>query len=726
MDLHRLTQLIESGNIQAVESAWLEAMEADTPPEHYTAVLTQLVEAGHAEAAETCATMLMSEKPDEMDPSDALDLAKAVFAGCPDSQTVRDKTAEMYRRVHSEHEHFDELLSAAGITSNQSPRRSLRTMDTCLAIQPGSFLVNRFDNKALQAKGFDDVMEEFELTDSAGRAVNFEPKLLADEFDLTDPADFRVLTQLRKGELPDVLESEPVKVLIGLCMTHGGAVDADQIKQTLVPKYLDAKKWSGWWNRARSAARKSELLTMDGRPVVVTYHPHGRSLEEELAPAVKKARVPAELLDVLRTYEREVRHRHVEIDQEFVKSIANALAKQADKYRKRRPADALTASLGLAELAQTDLPAPDGEYPAPAELLAGTDNPGRAVAELDDASLWPVAIQAVAQSDQAAELLSSFFARVPAGLLDGLRDRLDELGQAGTVDRIVVEALANPSDYVEVLCWLWEGPARPVADVPNNVELLGRILRMLQEVDRDQAMDSERRRLTALRVRNALSAGDYARYRQTVIEMDEGVAAAMRRLIDRTDGLAETVRGDMLQLLREHHWRIFVEQKVEPWNDEKVIYSSQPAIDRRQAELKEIVDIRMPENARAIGAAAALGDLRENAEYKFAQEEKERLLQMASELRADLTKSRPIEPDNVDTSRVTIGTTITVRRASDQSTLELTFLGPWEADLPNRVYSYRSGLAREFLGVKPGEQISATIEDKPDEFTVEAIRAAAI
>src|SRR5690606_37567246 len=96
------------------------------------------------------------------------------------------------------------------------------------------------------------------------------------------------------------------------------------------------------------AAKRSERLSLEGRtPVTVSYHPGGRTLEEEFDEAMGAASLPLERLAVLQQYLREAGTRRQAADERFVAPTLAALSEQAAKFQLRRPADALAASLAL-------------------------------------------------------------------------------------------------------------------------------------------------------------------------------------------------------------------------------------------------------------------------------------------------------------------------------------------------------------------------------------------
>ncbi|KKL05179.1 hypothetical protein LCGC14_2608650, partial [marine sediment metagenome] len=258
-----------------------------------------------------------------------------------------------------------------------------------------------------------------------------------------------------------------------------------------------------------------------------------------------------------------------------------------------------------------------------------------------------------------------------------------------------------------------------------KVEMLSRMLDVLQKIDHDFQIDADSRRTFRHKVRSFLSARDYASYRQAVSEMNEGVAGTFRRRVERTVGLAQAVREGMIRILRDAHPAVFVKEvAVEPWADEDTLWTTAPALGRREEVLRDIIEVKMPANEKAIGEAAAHGDLSENSEYQFACEERNFLRTRAGKLQEELSRAQVIMPEDVPESYVGIGSRVRLRRVDDGMEVELTFLGVWDTDLENRVYSYLSALASQFMGQGVGHPVELKIEGLQGQYTIEGFASA--
>jgi transcription elongation GreA/GreB family factor len=136
------------------------------------------------------------------------------------------------------------------------------------------------------------------------------------------------------------------------------------------------------------------------------------------------------------------------------------------------------------------------------------------------------------------------------------------------------------------------------------------------------------------------------------------------------------------------------------------LYALASSVEAKRAELQQILSVDIPANRKAIEEARAMGDLRENFEYKSARQRHEYLNSRAAALNGDLSRVRLIETDGTDLSEVRIGSQLHLVGVKGGGKRVLTILGPWESKPEEDVISYESDLAKELLGKKPGDAVS--------------------
>ena len=131
--------------------------------------------------------------------------------------------------------------------------------------------------------------------------------------------------------------------------------------------------------------------------------------------------------------------------------------------------------------------------------------------------------------------------------------------------------------------------------------------------------------------------------------------------------------------------------------------------------------VKMKENAKAIGEAAAKGDLSENSEYKFALEERDLLQARAVRLSDQIERARVLSADFGPEDQVWIGSVVTLRTTDDGTTQKLTILGPWDANLDQGIYNYQTPICRTLLGQQVGDEVTLPLGDREQRYVIETL-----
>ena len=144
---------------------------------------------------------------------------------------------------------------------------------------------------------------------------------------------------------------------------------------------------------------------------------------------------------------------------------------------------------------------------------------------------------------------------------------------------------------------------------------------------------------------------------------------------------------------------------------EAKIIVSWPSLKRRQAELEEIVTKKIPQNSKDIGIARGYGDLKENHEFKSAREMQGILTRQKAELELDLARAEATDFVGADTSKVSLGTKVTLKDAASSEESTYTILGAWDSDLTKGIISYQTAVARALLNHTVGESIELSTDE---------------
>ncbi len=147
--------------------------------------------------------------------------------------------------------------------------------------------------------------------------------------------------------------------------------------------------------------------------------------------------------------------------------------------------------------------------------------------------------------------------------------------------------------------------------------------------------------------------------------------------------------------------------------DENVIWTTQEGYQKVQLRIQQIATVETVLNAKEIEAARALGDLRENAEFKAALERRDRLQSELKFLSDQIARARILTPEDVVQDEVGVGSVVHCRDSKGEH-LRFILLGPWDADPERHILSFQSKLAQAMKGKTIGEKF----EFQGDAFTI--------
>ncbi len=148
------------------------------------------------------------------------------------------------------------------------------------------------------------------------------------------------------------------------------------------------------------------------------------------------------------------------------------------------------------------------------------------------------------------------------------------------------------------------------------------------------------------------------------------------------------------------------------------------SLERRKAEYEELVKAKIPANTKEIALARSYGDLSENFEFKAAKQMQSVLMRRKAELEQMLQNARGTSFENIDTSRVSIGTIVTLRAVETNIEETYTILGAWDGDPDRHIISYQTAIGQALLGHKVGDAVSLNTEHGLAQFTIVSIQPA--
>ncbi|KQS93704.1 transcription elongation factor GreA [Chryseobacterium sp. Leaf394] len=132
-------------------------------------------------------------------------------------------------------------------------------------------------------------------------------------------------------------------------------------------------------------------------------------------------------------------------------------------------------------------------------------------------------------------------------------------------------------------------------------------------------------------------------------------------------------------------------------------YVTKEGLDKMKAELEQLEKIERPKITQQIAEARDKGDLSENAEYDAAKEAQGMLEMRISKLKDIVTTSKVIDETQLDTSKVSILTTVKLLNNDTKKEQIFKLVPDNESDLKSGKISVNTPIAKGLLGKVIGE-----------------------
>lgn len=546
--------------------------------------------------------------------------------------------------------------------------------------------------------------QEVTVRFATGRREAFPLDTLLSRFKSLDPNDLRAMKLLQMDKLREEAEKLPNALIRRCAALYRGTITSAQVKSELSPSVVAEKEWASFWKRAKTAAAKDPWLKVEGSPTrpsfVLRDKPVG--LGDEAAVSLGHQNDLGQRIGVLRDYlargsDDEVRAQ--------ILALAAKTVEQAIEEKKATHAHILDGILFLEENGMR------ASVPAAQEL--------RALLVKDDGSLRPTAIDRLATQasrEHAIELLPQALGENwgeqcavtlldwPNSVIEKIVDKLVE-HEKGALCLPLWDKVAPYPKRFPLLTYLLgklygDGVFNSLELCPTPVAV-GRVLlhlgRILNEDRKKNQLHSRLLgRLTSLlsgkrgllhRAMEGISREDLTHYVGILKRAGEDFPVEIVNMIDR--------------VVADRYPDIHAKPELPFWEKDHT-YTTRDGLRRIKEEYRVLVEEKIPANSKAIGAAAALGDLSENSEWESAMEEQRNLTGRAQDMDQSIRSARLIEDQDVPQDRVAPGTKVTLVEEVTGAQHVYRVLGPWDVT-DDHTINYLAPMAQGLLGKTVGE-----------------------
>ena len=721
----RLARAIKEKAWDEYEETWLDAIEAENVKlSEYLIAAKRATDAGHGERAGQMLELIhQSGFTDSLTPDKKVEFLETLACSLPRSKPTRESLLETYREQFGHVDGFDNCVETSGLMDGTRPGEVIPLFKRMIHYQPGSYVKHRSGWGVGMVKdldvGFGTAIVDFEKKE--GHSVKLEA--LPQICDPIDSDHYLILAWKKPEELRTIAEEEPAELIKLVLRTSNRPLPLARIREAISGVAVPSTSWSRWWARARNAIKKDSLIGQSGGKSNELYLLDG---PEALATSLDRrfnGLEPAERLKTLRESLGELRD-----DQHHMLESRFRLLRRDIERGDLSISDRVSALLLLKDHAS------DGqEIEAIGALAMKVAHPANLLNSLsrDDDLTETMGVIRELDPEGWKSTLDDCLLHADDSLREHLIREITLNHSPEHLNDLASKVLRRPGKSPLLFLFLVRRAAvEHHADFPTlagvsppdlfrqALALFDRLSLQSEQDRRNQSLNCAVKRYKQQLAMKPFSLLTRILDQSTLTDARE-IYIQMTGSRSLSDSNLEKAKAIILRkfpkALAGQHSRRSVSAS------ESAIYSTQSGMDKIRVELEDIRNVKLPEIFKAIGDAAALGDLSENAEFTSAIEERENLNRRVLELQGDLDRARVIDPSLASIDQVGLGSKIRIVNLTTDSESTYSLLGPWDGGPEEGVLSYLSPLGKALLQRTVGEEIEVKLPNGTQMVKIEEI-----
>jgi transcription elongation factor GreA len=640
----------------------------------------------------------------------------------PKSPQVRKEIISCLKQKHAATPKTEEYLRLSNLGDSwKSVVDALEDFKKQMAYEKGNFVFH----KAWGVGRIREVKEQEYIIDfETKRNQSMGQKMAVDALMSLSRDDIRVIiATTKREELAKRIKSEAeidwaLKTLI---RSFGNKADMKLIKSILVPKVLEEREWTTWSTKARNRIKESPEFTLSpDKQDEFMVRTQPISKEEKIYNKFRAEKDFFKRYDILEEF---LEHGNRESDYfgELFASFANYL-------KGTKVDEEVVASYLIIQKYSKAFPFINpGHSRSFLEYFQQIDELEPLFRNLNSAKLRTAFLQQIKLHVPTWDTL--FVKLFPLSLSTHIIDDLINADKTDAVQKLFEEMMDRHKDHKEA--FFHAAKMTLEGRVPFTARLTQEkiLITLVHDLDLTFRDISNKKDVTdAKRINKTIS---NALFKDGVLDQYLKMAPedSVRRLfslIQDVRDLNPNLKVDVRATVAARFPHLVVASEPQPTavSTRKGLLATLKMFNSKKKELQTILDVEVPKNAKEIGTAMALGDLKENAEYHAAKDHQTFLSATVGTLNKELDSATVIGKLDVDPSKVGFGTIVTLTSNIEDKSETYTIFGPWESDPVNNVISYLSPFGDKLLGAKVGEVLKFTINERKCDYTVKKIAVA--
>ncbi len=632
------------------------------------------------------------------------------------SPSLAEIAYEFVEKKYGSQKFFQEGLRMVGLRSRENYQGALSGFALLAHLEKGNFAFHT------GGWGIGEIMDLSFVREQ----LSLEFDYVAGRKDLSFANAFKTLIPVPKDHFlalrfgsPDLLEKkakeDPVEV-VRMLLRDLGPKSAAEIKDELCDLVIPAAEWTKWWQNTRAKVKKDTMIeTPDELRQPFRLRTSEVTHEERLVEALEKKPDANALIQMVYSFLRDFPETLKKAD--FKASLETKLT-EILSFQELDDAQELQIHFFLEDLGKEQAKVES----AIGELLKRFPSPEEIVLKIEIVAFRKRALMEVKKhlADWNKIFINLIYAVDQNTLRDYMLVELLDSPSKEPVRAKLQDLWTHPTKTPDAFLWYFQkvmagNGSLPFSDQEGKNRFFEAFLILLSDVE-----NRSDERETVKKMHGMISAGRYAIVRQimqqaSIADVKEFLLLATKchSLSDHDikilHSLAEVVHPSLAKG-RKRGVSIEEEKTAEIWTTKEGYL-------KLQQRIQQIATVETVENAKEIEVARSHGDLRENSEFKFALEKRDRLQGELKLLSDQLGKARILTRDDVAADEVGVGTVVECKDSKGKK-ITYTLLGPWDADVDQNILSFQSKLAQSMKGLAVGD----TFQAQGNTQTITAIR----
>ena len=676
-----------------------------------------IVDARQPELASDLLKILLNKYRDAENPDRAIEFLKKILNYRPDDLHSRRELIRFYEIKYGEHSQFQQFMKLSRLNNFKAPVKfAIQDFEKNIIFDKGNYAYhNSWGLGKIDEIDGETIVISFREKASHSMSIRMALQSLKP---VTNDHLYVLKYEDPEG-IRSMFENNFMEFFNLLIRSYGGEILVNDIKDELIPEFVEEKNWTKWWSKARTQIKKDPLFGVsDKKKNLVFMRDKPVTFADELLGKFTATESFSEKLDIAIEF----------INNIDVKEGGEVASYLQDYFVEQMKGDSYTRQI-LSYFILSDLAGYSESSRIKLEQFR--EKVVGFVKESQELPLLSMKIGSydykknlvnliVENREDWAGILFELLFETPVRIHKYIFNILIRSHEYYTINHFIERVMPGAKQYPEIFIWIARNLLTGTWDYDwldyseNTLALT--YFRLMNELKK---IELEGNKLKNMML-EFLFDDNAAVLRKIISGSDQGLVSKIFDIFENLTYIEESQLAKFEEVIREKFGDIQKSGAVEDgeWkvDIEKLIVSKE-GYERKKAELEQMVNVEMATLTRELSdVSEASGDIRENVDYN-ALLEKQTVLKLAiSRLDDEMKRADVLDFDKINSEVAGIGTRVVLESSGSGAETTYTILGPWDADFEKGILSYRSPIAKAIMGKKRGDDVVINIDDEEKTF----------